>query len=212
MSQVLSELKKYGVFIRRHILRARWDARAPEAEYRNDWRRKYISDEINADWDDDLTRTAIKSAGTGDLFQRFFEHGLKITKLADEIGVSLMIGTDANDTMIVPGFSIHDEMALFAKAGVEPMEILRAATTTPAVYLGLTERFGGVSTGKTADLVLLSARSAGRYPKYGLHFRGHISRKSFGPEPDRRIAERGRASRRALGRSRLRPLNDRDKM
>ena len=66
----------------------------------------------------------------------------------------MLVGTDANDTMIAPGRSLHEELERFAEAGLEPMEILRAATTLPALYLGDT-RLGGLSAGKRADLLLL---------------------------------------------------------
>jgi imidazolonepropionase-like amidohydrolase len=67
-----------------------------------------------------------------------------------------MAGTDANDTMIVPGFSMHRELALLARAGLSPMDVLRAATTVPADYLRRSD-LGGLSAGKEADIVLLDS-------------------------------------------------------
>ena len=66
-----------------------------------------------------------------------------------------MVGTDVNDTMIFPGFGLHDELGRFAEAGLRPMEILRAATTLPAAYLERSEDLGGISVGRLADLILL---------------------------------------------------------
>ena len=68
-----------------------------------------------------------------------------------------MAGSDANDTMISPGFSLHRELWLLTQAGLSAMDVLRTATTVPAAYLEKTDLLGGVSAGKEADLVLLNA-------------------------------------------------------
>jgi imidazolonepropionase-like amidohydrolase len=48
-------------------------------------------------------------------------------------------------------------MELFAKAGISPGDVLKAATITPARVCGVADRLGTVSEGKTASLVLLRA-------------------------------------------------------
>ena len=131
------------------------DARAGDAAYRSDATRKYVFRPRDAEWDRDLDRTAKSGADMARLYQAFFQHGLKITRLAHEAGVAIMAGTDANDTMSVPGFSLHRELRLLAQAGLAPMEILRAATTVPAAYLRREADLGGISPGKEADLLLL---------------------------------------------------------
>jgi imidazolonepropionase-like amidohydrolase len=72
-------------------------------------------------------------------------------------GVRLMIGTDVSNDWLVPGFSVHDELALFVRSGMTPAEALRAATLTPAKYLHATDSLGTIATGHIADLVLLDA-------------------------------------------------------
>ena len=90
------------------------------------------------------------------LYRDFYELGVRLTGMAHAAGVNVMAGTDANDTMIFPGFSLHDELMRFSRAGIAPMEILRAATSVPAEYLDLGDELGGVSVGRIADLVLLT--------------------------------------------------------
>ena len=69
-----------------------------------------------------------------------------------------MAGTDtAPGVYIVPGFSLHDELANFVEAGFTPMEALQTATSNPARFLGREASLGSVEAGKIADLVLLSA-------------------------------------------------------
>lgn len=69
-----------------------------------------------------------------------------------------MAGTDtAPGVYIMPGFSLHDELANFVEAGFTPMESLETATSNPAKFLGKEGSLGSVEPGKIADLVLLSA-------------------------------------------------------
>lgn len=71
-------------------------------------------------------------------------------------GVRILAGTDA-PWLVVPGFSLHDELFLLVKAGLTPARALRAATLDTAEFLGLQNSLGTVETGKLADLVLLDA-------------------------------------------------------
>ena len=69
-----------------------------------------------------------------------------------------MAGTDtAPGVYIMPGFSLHDELANFVEAGFTPMESLQTATSNPAKFLEIEASFGSVEPGKIADLVLLRA-------------------------------------------------------
>ncbi len=73
-------------------------------------------------------------------------------------GVLFLAGTDtAPGVYIMPGFSLHDELANFVEAGFTPMESLQTATSNPAKFLGMESSYGSVETGKIADLVLLAA-------------------------------------------------------
>ena len=72
-------------------------------------------------------------------------------------GVRILAGTDTPNPYVFAGSSLHDELQLLVKAGLPPIDALRAATLGPAEYLGMTASLGSVSTGMMADLVLLSA-------------------------------------------------------
>ena len=137
------------------------DARASEESYRGDERRRFVSPELLARWDRDLDNTAEVAAELAELYREFFELGLRLTRLAHERGVRVLVGTDANDTVIFPGSGVHDEMERFARAGIEPMDILRSATTLSAEALGRGRDHGAVAKGKVADLVILRADPLG---------------------------------------------------
>ncbi|MGE5801873.1 MAG: amidohydrolase family protein [Gemmatimonadota bacterium] len=72
-------------------------------------------------------------------------------------GVRMLIGTDAMNTGVVPGYSTHDEMADLAQAGLPRYEVLRAATANAAEFLGEDGERGTIAPGQRADLVLLDA-------------------------------------------------------
>jgi hypothetical protein len=73
-------------------------------------------------------------------------------------GVPLLAGTDIGAPLLVPGFSLHDELALLVRdGGLSPLQALQAATLGPARSMGLAESQGTVEAGKIADLVLLDA-------------------------------------------------------
>jgi imidazolonepropionase-like amidohydrolase len=88
-------------------------------------------------------------------YKKFYQHTLKITGAANKLGVNIMLGTDANDTYIIPGFSAHEELSEFVKSGFSPLEAIKAATLIPARFLNLENKYGSVTVGKFADLLLL---------------------------------------------------------
>jgi imidazolonepropionase-like amidohydrolase len=72
-------------------------------------------------------------------------------------GVPLLAGSDTPVAPAVPGAAIHEELALFVRGGLTPLQALRAATWEPARYFNATDSLGTVATGKVADLVVLDA-------------------------------------------------------
>jgi imidazolonepropionase-like amidohydrolase len=72
-------------------------------------------------------------------------------------GVGILAGTDSPLRNSPPGFGLHGELEYLVRAGLTPMEALRAATIEPARYFGMLDSLGTVAPGKVADLVLLDA-------------------------------------------------------
>lgn len=95
-----------------------------------------------------------------DLYPGFVVRYQLLEKLVREFqrgGVRLLIGTDAMNTGVVPGFSTHDELADLVAAGLTPFEALRAATANAAEFLAVAGQRGVVAVGQNADLLLLDA-------------------------------------------------------
>ena len=72
-------------------------------------------------------------------------------------GTKIALGTDSPQTVSVPGFANHHEMAVYVDVGMSPYDALETATRNPAEYFEATDEFGTVAVGLRADLVLLTA-------------------------------------------------------
>jgi len=70
-------------------------------------------------------------------------------------GVKLMTGSDGPEWYLAPGFTVHDEIESYVKAGLSNFAALQTATINPATYLGIDRRKGTIEAGKEADFILL---------------------------------------------------------
>src|SRR5712675_3321677 len=93
-----------------------------------------------------------------ELRKEYFAANLQMVGAMHRAGVPFLAGTDAAPGVyIMPGFSLHDELANFVEAGFTPMESLRTATSGPAKFLGLENSYGSVEASKISTLFLLGA-------------------------------------------------------
>jgi imidazolonepropionase-like amidohydrolase len=74
-------------------------------------------------------------------------------------GGPIAAGTDAANQLLIPGYSIHEEMSLLVGAGLTPLEAITAATRRGAQLLRA-DSLGLLTTGKVADLVVLNGNPA----------------------------------------------------
>lgn len=88
-----------------------------------------------------------------------FERQAAILPLLQEAGVRILAGTDAGflNSFNYPGVGLHDELDLFVRYGLTPLQALQAATINGARFLGHDDTHGTLAAGKAADLVLLRA-------------------------------------------------------
>jgi imidazolonepropionase-like amidohydrolase len=63
--------------------------------------------------------------------------------------------TDTPNPLVVPGFSLIEELENFVAAGITPDEALVAATREAARFVGELREWGTIEPGRRADLVLL---------------------------------------------------------
>jgi len=128
-----------------------------------DARSRYVPASVRADWQQqqDAPWTGLPpSTDTRqeqELRQQKRQQALAIIGMMNKTGVPLMAGTDLGNVFVLPGFNLHDELALFVRGGLTPAEALKTATYNPAKFLGMLDRLGTIEKGKLADLVLLDA-------------------------------------------------------
>jgi hypothetical protein len=73
-------------------------------------------------------------------------------------GVGLLAGTDTSPlNPVLPGWGLHQELALLVECGLTPLEALQTATRNPALYFGIEKDMGTLEEGKLADLLVLDA-------------------------------------------------------
>jgi len=124
----------------------------------NDARMKYITAKELEDWKPE--NNFFLKYRTPEFIvmkKKLYQKELELTGAMHKAGVPFMTGTDVPGAYTYPGFSLHDELALFVQNGFTPLEALQAATINPAKFLGLEKSLGTVEKGKVADLVLLDA-------------------------------------------------------
>jgi len=95
--------------------------------------------------------------GADEVGRALFEKRLALVGMMHRAGVGILPGTDAPLRNSPPGFGLHQELALLARAGIPPFQVLRIATLEPVRYFGMLDSLGTIAAGKVADLVLLGA-------------------------------------------------------
>ena len=83
-------------------------------------------------------------------YREAFPAMLRLLKALHDAGVTMIPGTDA-----LAGYTLHHELELYARAGIPVAEVLRMATLTPALVMGVNKDLGLVAPGKLADMVLI---------------------------------------------------------
>jgi hypothetical protein len=135
-------------------------ALAGDEAFRTDSRLKYIPYLFRRlIWAHDADRAAGEPADASgrELYATLYEMALGHVGQAHSKGVKILAGTDAGDTYVFPGFSIHDELVELVDAGLSPAEALRSATLAAATFSEMDDDFGSITVGKTGDVLLLDA-------------------------------------------------------
>jgi imidazolonepropionase-like amidohydrolase len=75
-----------------------------------------------------------------------------------EAGIKILAGSDAAalNTFVYPALSLHQELVLFQKAGLTPLQILQSATINGAELMGKLDTMATIEANKQADIVILN--------------------------------------------------------
>jgi imidazolonepropionase-like amidohydrolase len=83
------------------------------------------------------------------------EIGRKLVADLQHAGARLVLGTDTGNPYVVPGFAVHDELALLVKSGLTPWQALRMATAAAAELVDKPGSFGVIAPNARADLIIV---------------------------------------------------------
>jgi imidazolonepropionase-like amidohydrolase len=100
-----------------------------------------------------------QSFGFGDM-KRFFPNFLKNIGDAYKAGVTIACGTDAPFPAVWPGEAMHFEMELLVRAGLPPLEVIKACTSNAAQFLRRKDKFGALQVGLSADILIVRGNPA----------------------------------------------------
>lgn len=152
---IFAAMKANGTwYVPTHL--TRWvDAYADDARVREDPVLRFLHPLMHWQWLEDVDGTVKQdpSPAGRETYREFYRKGLELTGAAHRAGVRILVGTD----YIVAGIDVHRELEQLVLAGLTPADALFAATAAPAEYYGLSDQYGSVTAGKTADLLLLDA-------------------------------------------------------
>jgi imidazolonepropionase-like amidohydrolase len=118
----------------------------------------YVPKTIVSTWKDVRKKQdQLASPPEFELRDQLFERSSQVVAKMKTAGVGILAGTDSPAPELVPGFSLHEELALLTQAGLSPMQALQAATKNPADFMEISQKQGTIEVGKNADLLLLDA-------------------------------------------------------
>lgn len=85
-----------------------------------------------------------------------FRRWMLFVKAYVDRGGHVSVGTDPGSIFKLFGFGFPEEMELLRECGLDPLEVVRAATLWGAQLLGWADQLGSIEAGKLADLCIVA--------------------------------------------------------
>ncbi len=105
---------------------------------------------------DPQRQAGVKKSKSAQAYKKALEVASANLKKLSDAGVTIAFGTDTGPPARFQGYFEHIELALMAKAGLTPEQILKSATSDAAKCMKL-EGVGALETGKWADFDVFTA-------------------------------------------------------
>lgn len=153
------KLAQAGVAVTPTLIGGKQLAYLDENDHQDDDYLKYLTSRFKSKYQWRIDRMANDTEE--DKLKRKERYQLIAAQLAhlQKAGVLLIAGSDAAalNTYVYPALSLHEELTLFQKAGMDPWDILKAATINGALFMEKENEMGTISESKVADLVILNS-------------------------------------------------------
>ena len=154
---VLKTLADRSVYVTPTLVAHQWVSVLGDSAFASDTRLAFVPDSVRDAWALQRPATPARSEEARNAALATYKQQEALVLSMQRAGIRIMTGTDAGDAYRYAGSSLHDEMRLLVRAGLTPLQAIRASTITPATYLGAADSLGTVAPGKLADLVILDA-------------------------------------------------------
>jgi imidazolonepropionase-like amidohydrolase len=81
-----------------------------------------------------------------------------LERLFIKSGGRVVLGADASDCGLLPGFQNHNSMVTMVKSGWTPLEVIKMATIDGAIFMKADKELGSIDIGKNADFLVVSGK------------------------------------------------------
>ncbi|RKE94799.1 amidohydrolase family protein [Ichthyenterobacterium magnum] len=123
-----------------------------DSTYSNFPKRAYASKSLLKKSKLSIKRSEGSQVPWNELETNFMKFATKIV----QNNVSVLASTDGANALVLPGFSLHEELQLYkSELKMSPLQILQSATINPSKYFGFESKLGLVKEGYVADLIVL---------------------------------------------------------
>lgn len=156
-TKAYTELAKKNVAVCPTLIGGKQLAYLDENNHKNDDFQKYLTKRFMSNYQWRIDRMANETAEQKQQRKDRYQLIAKQLPLVQNSGMLIIAGSDcaALNTFVYPAASLLEELDLFQKSGMKPLEILQSATMNGAKFMGKFDKTGSIEMGKVADLVIL---------------------------------------------------------
>ena len=156
-----ARLAKLGLYVTPTLNMSRILAHLDREDHRNDPALAYIGPGLRKTYEWRVERAAKSTPEQVAARHKEYELSVKVLPMLRDAGIPILAGTDAGylNSFNYPGQRLHDELERYVEAGLTPREALASATITGPAFLGHSDRYGALTKGKAADILILDANA-----------------------------------------------------
>jgi len=154
-----ARLASKGIFVTPTLNMIRILAYLDREDHSKDPALAYIGPGLRKTYDWRIERAAKATPAQVAARHKEYELSKRVLPMLVAADISILAGTDAGylNSFNYPGEGLHDELERYIEAGLTPQQALASATLTGPRFLGYSARYGAVTKGKAADILILSA-------------------------------------------------------
>ncbi len=153
------KLGKAGVAVTPTLIGGKQLAYLDENNHENDEYLQFLTKRFTDNYQWRIGRMANDTPEQKQARKERYELIAKQIPYIQKAGIKILAGSDAAalNTFVFPALSLHQELELFQKAGLKPLEILQSATINGAELMGKLNSMASIETNKQADIVILNS-------------------------------------------------------